>query len=66
MHERVYSLSTPYKFFVVVTAAVVEEILFRGYAIGIGQHVWGSLEIAFAVSLFVFVVGHISHGVIQL
>lgn len=66
LQQRVYSLSTPYRFFVVVTAAVVEEILFRGYAIGIGQYVWGSLEVAFAVSLFVFVVVHFSHGVIQL
>lgn len=50
----------------VVTAAVVEEVLYRGYAIGIGQHVWGSLAVAFVVSLFVFVVVHFSHGMIQL
>jgi len=66
LQQKVYGLSTPRRFFVVVTAAVVEEVLFRGYAIGIGQYVWGSLEVAFAVSLLVFVVVHFSHGVFQL
>ena len=66
LQRKIHDLSTPYRFFVVVTAAVVEEVLYRGYAIGIGQHVWGSLAVAFVVSLFVFVVVHFSHGMIQL
>ena len=51
---------------VAATAAVVEEVLYRGYAIGIGQYVWGSLAVAVAVSVLVFVVAHFSHGVMQL
>jgi membrane protease YdiL (CAAX protease family) len=66
LQQKIYDLSARYRFFVVVTAAVVEEVLYRGYAIGIGQEAWGSLAIAFVVSLFVFVVVHFSHGVIQL
>jgi membrane protease YdiL (CAAX protease family) len=66
LQQKVYELSLPHRFFVVVTAAVVEEVLYRGYAIGIGQYVWGSLAVAFSVSLIVFVVVHYSHGVFQL
>jgi len=66
LQQKIYGLSAPYRFFVVITATVVEEVLYRGYAIGIGQHVWGSLAVAFVVSVFVFVVVHFSHGVIQL
>lgn len=66
LQQKLYGLSAPHRFLVVVTAAVVEEVLYRGYAIGIGQHVWGSLVVASAVSLFVFVVVHFSHGVFQL
>lgn len=66
LQQKVYQLSFPHRFFVVVTAAVVEEVLYRGYAIGIGQHVWGSLAVASTVSVIVFVVVHFSHGLIQL
>lgn len=62
LQKKVYSLSGPYRFFVVVTAAVAEEMLYRGYAIGIGREVWGSLPLAFAVSLLVFVGTHFTHG----
>ncbi|MGH8124885.1 MAG: CPBP family intramembrane glutamic endopeptidase [Rhodanobacteraceae bacterium] len=60
--KKVYSLSVPYRLFVVITAAVTEEILYRGYAIGIGQGVWNSLAAAFVVSLLVFVGAHFAHG----
>ena len=62
LQQKVYSLSVPYRFFIVITAAVAEEVLYRGYAIGIGQGVLGSLTIAFVVSLVVFVAAHFTHG----
>jgi membrane protease YdiL (CAAX protease family) len=66
LQQKIYGLSARHRFLVVITAAVVEEVLYRGYAIGIGQHVFDSLAIAFVVSLFVFVIVHFSHGVFQL
>lgn len=62
LQQKIYSLSVPRRLFIVVTAAVAEEVLYRGYAIGIGQDVWGSLAIAFIVSLVVFVAAHFTHG----
>jgi len=62
LQQKIYSLSVPRRLFIVVTAAVAEEVLYRGYAIGIGQDVWGSLAIAFVVSLVVFVAAHFTHG----
>ncbi|SFL29210.1 CPBP family intramembrane glutamic endopeptidase [Rhodanobacter glycinis] len=62
LQQKIYSLSVQRRLFIVVTAAVAEEILYRGYAIGMGQDVWGSLTIAFVVSLVVFVAAHFTHG----
>lgn len=62
LQRKIFSLSVPYRFFIVITAAVAEEVLYRGYAIGIGQEIFGSLTIAFVVSLVVFVAAHFTHG----
>lgn len=62
LQKKIYSLSAPYRLFLVTTAAVAEEMLYRGYAIGIGQEVWGSLTVALVVSLLVFVGAHVTHG----
>ncbi|OOG57422.1 hypothetical protein B0E48_08215 [Rhodanobacter sp. C03] len=62
LQQKIYGLSAPYRFFIVITAAVTEEVLYRGYAIGIGQEVFGSLTIAFVLSLVVFVAAHFTHG----
>ena len=62
LQQKIYNLSVSRRLFIVVTAAVTEEVLYRGYAIGIGQDVWGSLTIAFAISLVVFVAAHYTHG----
>lgn len=64
--QKIVGLSFPYRVFVVVTAAVVEEILYRGYAIGIGQHLFGSLTVAVVVSLIVFTVVHFRWGISHL
>jgi len=44
--------------FVLVTVAVTEEVLFRGYAIGVGQHLLGGALIASVISILVFTHGH--------
>jgi CAAX protease family protein len=62
LQQKIYSPPIPYRLFVVITAAVTEEILYRGYAIGIGREVWGNLTAAFIVSLLVFVAAHFTHG----
>ncbi|WP_329742889.1 CPBP family intramembrane glutamic endopeptidase [Dyella sp. A6] len=62
LQKKIYALSARYRVFMIFTAAVTEEILYRGYAIGIGQSVFGSLSVAFAVSLIVFVAAHFTHG----
>lgn len=54
------------RLFLVVTAAVVEEVLYRGYAIGIGTVVFGNLWIAFVVSLAAFVAAHLRWDASQL
>lgn len=60
--KKLFRLSAPYRLLIVITAAVTEEVLFRGYAIGIGQQIWGSLDVALIVSLFVFVAAHYTQG----
>lgn len=62
LQQKIYGLSVPYRLFIVITAAVAEEVLYRGYAIGVGREVFGSLAIAFVVSLVVFVAAHFTHG----
>ena len=62
LQKKIFSLSVPYRFFIIITSAVAEEILYRGYAIGIGREIWGSLSVAFTISLFVFVAAHMTHG----
>ena len=62
LQKKILSLSVPYRFFIVITAAVAEEILYRGYAIGLGREIWGSLPVAFTISLIVFVAAHMTHG----
>ena len=59
-------LSFAYRCFIVVTAAVTEEVLYRGYAIGIGQHLLGGVWLASVVSVIIFTVAHYRWGLAQL
>jgi membrane protease YdiL (CAAX protease family) len=52
--------------FVVATAAVTEEVLFRGYAIGVGQHLLGSVGLACVLSIAAFTLGHLRWGLAHL
>ena len=60
------SLSVSARLFIVLTAAVVEETLYRGYAIGIGEHLLGGSWPAVALSLAAFVLGHFRWGMSHL
>lgn len=60
--QKLIDLPLSHKVFVVVTGVVAEEILYRGYAIGIGQHVFGSVTIAFIISLVAFIAAHVRWG----
>ncbi len=52
-----------YRLFLVVTAAVTEEILYRGFAIGVGGQILGSAPAAIALSLVAFVGAHYRWGI---
>lgn len=60
--RRIAALPASRRLLLVVTAAVVEEILYRGIAIGVGAHLVGGVAPAFALSLAVFVVAHARWG----
>lgn len=60
------SFSFSYRIFLVVTAAVTEEVLYRGYAIGIGQHLLGSVWLAYVASVVAFTLPHIRWGLSHL
>jgi membrane protease YdiL (CAAX protease family) len=56
------SLSIPYRLFLVATAAVTEEILYRGFAVGVGEEILGNLPAAVGLSLIAFVGTHYRWG----
>jgi membrane protease YdiL (CAAX protease family) len=62
LQQSVLRLPLSHRCFVVVTAAVTEEVLYRGYAIGVGQHLLGSLWLACALSVAVFALAHFRLG----
>lgn len=64
--RKLADLSFNFRLFLVITAAVVEEILYRGYAIGIGKDILGSPSVAVIVSLTLFVAIHFRWGLTHL
>ena len=60
MFTRVTALPVVHRLFLVITAGVNEEILYRGYAIGLGQNLFGNVWVAAAVSLLVFTLAHLN------
>jgi CAAX protease family protein len=60
MFARVTALAPLHKLLLVVTAGVTEEILYRGYAIGLGQVLFGSVWVAASLSLLVFTLAHLN------
>lgn len=64
--RKVAALPSTYRLFLVVTAGVTEEVLYRGYGIGIGKLLLGGTSIALAVSLCAFVAAHLRWGLAHL
>ncbi|MGH8146841.1 MAG: lysostaphin resistance A-like protein [Rhodanobacteraceae bacterium] len=62
LHKLLVNLPFGYRCLIVVTAAVTEEVLYRGYAVGIGQLLFGSLWVACAVSVVAFTLAHLKWG----
>jgi membrane protease YdiL (CAAX protease family) len=60
MFARVTALAPLHRLLLVVTAGVTEEILYRGYAIGLGQVLFGSVWVAASLSLLVFTLAHLN------
>lgn len=66
LQQSLFRLPLGHRCFVVVTAAVTEEMLYRGYAIGIGQHLLGSVWLACVISVAVFTLAHFRQGLANL
>lgn len=64
--KNIFALPFSHRCFIVVTAAVVEEVLYRGYAIGVGQHLLGSVWLACVVSVAAFTFAHLRWGLAHL
>ncbi len=64
-YQALLSLPFGHRCFIVLTAAVTEEVLYRAYAVGIGQLVFGSLWVACAVSVVTFTLAHFKWGLVH-
>ena len=64
--RKVAALPSTYRLFLVVTAGVTEEVLYRGYGIGVGKLLLGGTSIALAVSLCLFIAAHVRWGLAHL
>jgi membrane protease YdiL (CAAX protease family) len=66
LQKNLLRLPFGHRCFVVMTAAVTEEALYRGYAIGVGQHLLGSVWLACVLSIAAFTLGHLRWGLAHL
>lgn len=66
LQQSLLRLSFSRRCFVVVTAAVTEEVLYRSYAIGVGQYLLGSLRLACVLSVVAFTLAHFRLGLANL
>jgi membrane protease YdiL (CAAX protease family) len=64
--QKIVALPLAYRLFLIATAAVTEEILYRGFAIGIGKVLLGNTLEAAALSVVIFTVTHFRWGLSHL
>lgn len=64
--KELAALPVGYRAFLVVTAGVTEECLYRGYGIGVGATLLGGTLPAALVSLAIFTIAHWSWGIAHL
>jgi uncharacterized protein len=60
--KKIAAMPFAYRVFLVLTAGITEEVLYRGYGIGVGKLLLGGMPTAFAVSLLIFVAAHFRWG----
>jgi CAAX prenyl protease-like protein len=60
--RKIVALPLAYRLFLVATAAVTEEILYRGFGVGIGKVVLGNTLEAATLSAVIFTVTHFRWG----
>ena len=64
--KQLVALPVGYRAFIVLTAGVTEEVLYRGYGIGVGATLLGGMGTALLLSLAIFTLAHWSWGVAHL
>jgi membrane protease YdiL (CAAX protease family) len=62
VYRSLAALPFGYRAFLVLTAGVNEELLYRGVGVGFGRVFFGSFALAAALSLFVFTAAHLRWG----
>jgi membrane protease YdiL (CAAX protease family) len=60
--QKIVALPLTYRLFLVATAAITEEILYRGFAIGVGKAFLGNTLEAATLSVVIFTVTHFRWG----
>jgi membrane protease YdiL (CAAX protease family) len=60
--QKIAVLSVSYRIFLVITAAVTEEVLYRGFAIGVGSILLGNPLVAATLSIVIFTSAHFRWG----
>jgi len=60
--KKLAAMPFAYRVFLVLTAGVTEEMLYRGYGIGVGKLLLDGMPTALALSLLFFVVAHFRWG----
>jgi len=62
-YQALLNLSFWHRCFIVITAGVTEEVLYRAYAVGVGQLLLGSVWAAGVISVAAFTLAHYKWGV---
>jgi membrane protease YdiL (CAAX protease family) len=62
-YQALLNLSFGHRCFIVITAAITEEVLYRAYAVGVGQLLLGSVWVACALSVAAFTLAHYKWGI---
>jgi len=65
-YQNILRLPFSHRCFLLVTAVVTEEVLYRGYAIGFGQYLLGGIWLACIASVVAFMLAHIQWGLAHL
>jgi uncharacterized protein len=64
--QEIAALPISYRTFLIATAAITEEILSRGFAIGVGGIALGNIYVAASVSIVMFTLTHFRWGLSHL